>query len=117
MIDWNSPNDLGAVLGVSIGLFGAICGVWGACLGAFAPKGLHRRPILAAGYAFAALGAAIGITGIVLLFSGGSFVLWFVMLTAGANIAILMLVLVRVARKQYSQAEERILNAESLRRE
>ena len=117
MIDWNSPNDLGAILGASLGLLGALCGVWGACVGVFAPKGIHRGPILATGYAFTALGVAIGITGIVLLISGAAFVLWFIPLVSGADIAILMYVLVRVARRRYAQAEERIMSAESLRRE
>ena len=117
MIDWTNPNTIGAILGSSVGLFGGIIGVWGACLGTFAPKGLHRGPILFTGYLFAAIGIAIAITGIVLLLNDAVLGLWFSMLLAGVNISILMLILTRVAKNRYAQAEERLMSAESLRRE
>ncbi len=117
MIDWTSPNTIGAILGSSIGLFGGVIGVWGACIGAFAPKGLYRGPILATGYLFTAIGVALAITGIVLLLNDAVLVLWFSLLLAGVNISILMLILTKVAKNRYAQAEERLMSAESLRRE
>ncbi len=117
MIDWTDPNTIGAILGSSVGLFGGIIGVWGACIGAFAPKGLHRGPLMFTGYMFAVLGVAISITGLVMLLNDAILALWLPLLLAGVNISILMLILTRVAKNRYAQAEERLMSAESLRRE
>ncbi|MCB9838128.1 MAG: hypothetical protein H6813_02215 [Phycisphaeraceae bacterium] len=117
MSDWNDPNMLGAIFGSSIGVVGAIIGVWGACLGAFAPKGRHRGAMIASGYGFAALGALIAVAGLVLLLSDAVLVLWLGLLQSGLLITVLMLVLIKVAKGRYAQAEERILSAEALRRE
>lgn len=116
-MNWNDPGMLGAIFGSSIGVIGAICGIWGACVGAFAPKGKHRGLIIGSGYVFAALGVAIAITGLVLLINDAVLALWLALLQSGLLIAVLMLIMVRVAKKRYAIAEDWIMNAESLRRE
>jgi len=114
---WADPNMIGAILGSSIGLFGGIIGCWGACLGTFAPKGKYRSQIIGTGYAFTALGVLITLAGIVLLARDAAAALWLGLLLSGFTITALMTMLVVVAKKRYDQSEERILSAESFRRD
>lgn len=114
---WADTNMIGAILGSSVGLFGGIIGVWGAALGTFAPKGKYRREIIGTGYLFTAIGVLIAVTGIVMLTQGAAPALWVGMLLAGFTITSLMTLLVISAKKRYDMSEQRIMSAESLRRE
>lgn len=118
MIDWSNPDHIGGLLGASLGLLGALGGVWGACLGAFAPRGMYKWPIFATGYVFSAIGVCCVIAGIVLYFNDTILGLWLPVLLVGLNIAALFpLLLYFVARKRYAEHEERVMSAESLRRD
>ena len=114
---WADSNMIGAIIGSSVGLFGGIIGCWGACIGAFAPKGKHRAQVIGAGYLFTAVGVLILAGGVVMLTQGAVSALWLGTMLAGFTIAGLTAMLTVVAKRRYAQSEERILSAESLRRD
>lgn len=118
MIDWSNPNQVGGMLGATLGLIGALGGIWGACLGTFAPRGMFKGPIFATGYLFTAFGVGCVIAGIVCYFNDAILGLWLPLLLVGLNFAALFPILIfLVAKKRYAEYEERIMSAESLRRE
>ena len=118
MIDWTDPGHVGALIGIVGGSFGGLAGVWGACLGVFAPRGLHRGPIIASGYALLGVATLGVLAGFVLLQRKEALgMLWLPTILVSLNMMFLSGFFTVIAKKRYAMAEERLMSAESLRRE
>ena len=104
---------VGGVVGAALGLFGGLCGVWGALSGILAPRGKARGFVLASGWVLTAFGVALLAAGVVL--SGTGSPLGRPCLLAGIVISAVMLLLNFVVRRAYEQAEMRRLAAQDLR--
>ncbi|KAA3608716.1 MAG: hypothetical protein DWQ01_11470 [Planctomycetota bacterium] len=114
---WFDPNTFGAWFGaIGGGVGGSLIGIFGAMAGVLAPKGKGRTLVLGGMAAFAILGVAILGIGLTALFSGQPYGIWYPMVLAGAIIAIVCLAVRPGIAKVYRQAEQRRIDAESLRR-
>ena len=116
MTEWWTAQDaalIGAIGGGTVGILG---GVFGSVVGVCAPKGIARGPVLVTHAALIVLGLAALLVGIVALVVGQPYHVSFPLLLAGGVLSAVMGPLYPVVRMRYRQAEERRLEAESLRR-
>jgi len=99
----------GAGIGVLGGLFGAMCGI-------LVPKGKGRAIILPAMLLFAVCGLGLLAVGLIALFKGQPYVIYYPFLLIGFLLACLFGTLYPVLRKRYAAAEQRQIEADALRR-
>ena len=113
--DQQTSGLIGALLGAGIGAgFG---GIGGAMAGVLAPRG-RAKPLV---YGVFLSGVVIGIllagTGLVALLLGQPRYVWYALGFPGFLVAVVMGSLFPMVRARYAQADQRRLDAESLRRE
>ncbi|QDT90300.1 hypothetical protein [Gimesia algae] len=113
---WFDPVTFGAWFGAIVGGGGgALCGIWGALFGILSPRGKGRKVILGGMFLFAIIGLLLIATGLFALLKGQPYGIWYPFLMAGFVFAIVNGALIPVIRKNYQQAENRRIAAESIR--
>jgi hypothetical protein len=113
---FSDPNMFGAWFGSIVGgVGGTLAGLLGAAAGTLAPRGKGRAWVLGGMTVFAGLGVLLLGVGLVALFSGQPYGIWYPFTLCGAIFAGVCGSLVPVVRRVYDQAEERRMNAEALR--
>ncbi|QDT26275.1 hypothetical protein Enr10x_15760 [Gimesia panareensis] len=113
---WFDPNTFGAWFGAIVGGGGGtLCGLWGALCGFLCPRGKGRKVILGGMFVFVVLGLILGGVGLYAFFSGQPYGIWYPFLLTGFVLAVVNGVLIPVIRKNYEQAENRRIAAESIR--
>lgn len=113
---WFDPVTFGAWFGAIVGGGGgALCGIWGALCGILSPRGKGRKVILGGMFMFVIIGLILSGVGLFALLSGQPYGIWYPILMAGLMFAIIPGVLIPVIRKNYQEAENRRIAAESIR--
>jgi hypothetical protein len=97
------------------GVGGSLCGVLGALAGTLAPRGIGRTWILGAMALFLLWGAASAGAGVVALLAGQPYAIWFPFLLLGFIFTGVVGPLFPVVRQRYAEAEQRRIEAESIR--
>ena len=104
---------LSAYGGAGVGIIG---GLFGTAVGVLAPRGVGRQVITAAQYALTAVGVVVlglGLTGLV---TGQPYHVWYPPTLVGGVMAAVIGGLIPAVRQRYREAEQRKLEAESIRR-
>jgi hypothetical protein len=113
---FSDPNAFGAWYGAIVGgVGGTLGGVLGGVAGALAPQGKGRRWVMGAWLTLLAFGAVNFVVGLVALITGQPYSIWYPFLLSGAVITGVMGVLYPVLLKRYEEAEQRRIEAESIR--
>jgi hypothetical protein len=113
---WFEPSMFGALFGGLVGGVGGTgAGILGALAGTLAPQGKGRALILGGMYMFVALGLCLAVAGLVALILGQPWYIWFFPTQTGVIFAIVPGCLIPILKRRYREAEERRLEAESLR--
>jgi hypothetical protein len=99
----------GALSGILGGLIGVLGGVWGTLAGILAPKGRSRGIVLAMGYGMLSFGVFLALSGVILLFTGTPYHVWYALLLPGCILSIVMTPLLPLVRNRYREAEERLM--------
>jgi hypothetical protein len=114
---WFDENVFGTWFGVIAGGGGGLlAGLVGAAAGVLAPRGKARGLVLGGMAALVALGLAFLALGLVALVGGQPYGIWYGPVLVGAIFTAVFAPLIPVARRAYTLAEERRLQAEALRR-
>ena len=93
---------------------GCLGGTYGALIGWLAPKGVGRRPLLAAGYLFVAVGAGSLLVGLAYLVAGHPYHLWYPWLLSGVIGVAVLGPLLPVIRRRFEEAEMRKLESRDI---
>jgi hypothetical protein len=113
---WFDEMTFGVLYGSIVGgVGGTLGGLLGAMAGTLAPRGKGRGLILGAMVVFLAFGLVNLGVGLVALFTGQPYGIWFCLLLIGCIFTFVIGPLIPVVRKRYSEAEMRRLQAENLR--
>jgi len=113
---WFDENMFGALFGaIGGGLGGTLIGLWGATVGACAPRGKGREWIIPIGWSFLALGVVTLGFGLYALLLGQPYGIWFGPTLAGALAISLMCAIMPNVYRRYAEAEARKLQAEQFR--
>ena len=113
---WFDPITFGSWFGaIAGGVGGTLCGCLGALTGVLAPKGRGRRVILGSMYLVVGIGLVLVLFGAVALVNGQPYAIWYGPIIAGTIFAIINGVLIPVVKRRYREAEERRVDAQSLR--
>ena len=114
---WFNEMWFGTLYGSIVG--GGICGMGGGTLGGLigylAPQGKGRTVLLGAMKVFVLFGFLNLAFGLVALLAGQPYGIWYGPVLLGFLMPVLFGCLLPVARKRYAEAEQRRLQAESLR--
>ena len=103
---------IGGLGGSSIGVLG---GVMGSMIGICAPRGIARRLVFGCIGACVVLGVVLAIAGIVALAGDQPTHVWLPLILGGSILDITLVPLIPVVRLRYRQADQRKLDAQSLR--
>lgn len=110
------PNQFGAWFGSIVGgVGGSLCGGLGAMLGTLGPKGKARGLVLGGIGFFLVLGVLSLGVGVVALAVGQPYAIWYPFLLTGVIFSIVCGSMLPMATRVYRMAEERRLEAESIR--
>ena len=113
---WFDPNTFGAWFGaIAGGVGGTLGGCLGAAAGVLAPRGKGRSFILGAMYTFVLVGLVSLAVGVVALVMGQPYGIWYGPLLCGVIFVAVMGSLIPVVMRRYSEAEQRRMDAESIR--
>ena len=113
---FSDPNMFGALFGsIAGGIGGTLVGLLGAAAGVLAPRGKGRLWILGGMTVFAGVGMVLLATGLVALFSGQPYGIWYPFTLCGAIFAAVCGSLIPALRRVYERAEERRLDAQAIR--
>jgi hypothetical protein len=113
---WFDPNTFGAWFGAIVGGGGGtLGGLLGAAAGCLAPRGKGRAAILGGMTLFVVLGVAFLAFGLVALLAGQPYGIWYPPLLCGLIFSIVVGGLIPVVRLRYRQAENRRIDAQSIR--
>lgn len=113
---WFDPNTFGAWFGAIVGGGIGICGgLLGALAGTLAPRGKAKGLILGAWYALIGLGAVMLCFGIYALAVGQPRGIWYGPILCGGIVVVTMGALLPVIRMRYREAEQRRIDADSVR--
>lgn len=113
---WFDPATFGTWFGVIVGGgVGTLCGVWGTLCGILLPRGKGRKLILGGIIMFGVLGLSLCAFGLIAIFSGQPYGICYPVLLTGVVLAVISGVLFPRIRKNYEQAENRRIAAESIR--
>lgn len=93
---------------------GCLGGTYGSLIGWLAPKGVGRRPMMAAGYLFVAVEAGTLIAGLAYLVAGLPYHLWYPWLLSGVIGVAVLGPLLPVIRHRYQEAEMRKLESRDI---
>jgi hypothetical protein len=99
---WFDPQAYAWIPGT---VFGTLGGVMGAVAGNLAPKGRAKSFVLGAWWAFIAVGVLFLVIGVVALFSGQPYGIWYGFGLPGCLGTILFSVLLPVIKARYREAE------------
>jgi uncharacterized membrane protein YfcA len=112
---WNATSGtyFGAIAGSGLGIIG---GVLGPMIGVFAPKGTHKVLVMSSIWLTLLTSAAILVSGTFAVIQGQPRHVWYPLLLIGGIGSIVVGPLCFMVSKAYRQAEQRKLDAESLRR-
>ena len=111
-----NPGIYGAIIGGVVGgLGGTLGGMLGALAGTWAPQGKGRKLVLGGFWAFAIAGVALMAIGVCAFAAGQPWWIGAPLLLAGALFSGIMGPLIPVIRRRYDEAEQRRMEAESLR--
>ena len=114
---WFDPNTFGMMYGaIGGGVGGTLCGLLGAATGYLAPRGKARRFILGSMVFFTVAGLAQLVVGIIALACRQPYGIWYPMVLCGGILVVVMVPLIPVIRTRYAQAEQRRIDAETIRR-
>ena len=114
---WFDPNTFGALYGaIGGGVGGSLCGLFGALTGYLAPRGKARRFVLGAMAFFVLAGLAQLAVGLTAVAYGQPYGIWYPMVLCGGILVVVMGSLTPVVRARYAQAEQRRIDAETIRR-
>ncbi len=114
---WFDPNTFGAMYGViGGGVGGSLCGLLGALSGYLAPRGKGRRFVLGAMAFFVLAGVAQLAVGLTAVACGQPYGIWYPMVLCGGILAVVVGGLFPGVRARYAQAEQRRIDAETIRR-
>ena len=110
------PNMFGAIYGSVVGgVGGSLLGLLGAAAGTLAPQGKGRSWILGSMTAAVGLGVVQLAAGIVALATGQPYGIWYPLLLTGVIFTVVVGALLPVVRRRYDEAEQRRMQAESIR--
>lgn len=112
---WWSPEVAGWMGGIGGSFLGLLGGVLGGLAGVLAPRGQGRRLVLGLMSAIVVVAAAVLLVGIVAVILGQPYAVWYPCLLFGVIGTGVFGVLIPVIRKRYRHAEQRLLEAQSLR--
>jgi MFS family permease len=115
MTEWWTTQTGTLIGALGGGGLGALGGMLGACAGVLAPRGRGRAFVLGSMMAMAALGLVLLIAGIVAVVGGQPHHVYYPLLLIGAVLTLVIGPLIPVVRLRYAQAEQRRLEAQSLR--
>ena len=114
---WFNEIWFGALYGSIVGGGGGtLAGVLGALAGSLAPQGKGRSLILGGMYAMVGFGVLSLVFGLVALFAGQPYGIWFAPVLAGVIFVSVVGSLVPVIRRRYEEAEPRRLEAVAVRK-
>ena len=108
----DNPGMLGGILGGGVGVFG---GLYGTVVGICAPRGIARGFVFGLHWFMGVMGVGLAVTGLVAVFSGQPYHVWFAFLMPGLLLCVFTVVFLPVIRLRYRQAEARRLEAEEFR--
>ena len=86
---------------------GMLCGVYGALVGALAPKGKARRPMIVVHVVLLSVGVVALILGVIALASGQPRHVWYPLLLVGGILSLVLGFLLPVVRRRYEEAKQR----------
>lgn len=113
---WFDPNTFGAWFGVIVGGGGGtLGGLLGGLSGVLSPQGKGRRFILGAMLIYIVLGVLLAATGIVALFTGQPYAIWYPFLLTGIIFSVVVGAVFPIVRNNYKAAENRKIAAKSMR--
>ena len=116
MTEWWSAQQSGLIGGLAGAVFGILGGTVGALVGIFAPKGIGRKPLLIALTIILIKSVGVLITGIVAVLQHQPYHVYYPLLLIGLISTGIFASLYPVIRNRFRQADQRKLDAESLRR-
>jgi hypothetical protein len=116
MSEWWSMQEAAWVGAIGGSLLGILGGTVGAASGIFAPRGRFRGAIVGSMGALAVIGAAVLIVGVVALSARQPYHVWYPMLLGGGILSLVCGCLLPVILMRYRVAEQRRMDAASLRR-
>lgn len=114
---WFEPNTFGALFGAIVGGGGGtLIGIFGGVAGSYLiPRGKGRGFVLGTLVTVAGLGLVMLAIGIYALVVGQPYGIWYPILLCGVIFSVVCGSMVPAIRKQYAAAEQRRLEAESIR--
>ncbi len=116
MTPWWDPQTMGMVGGIGGAVIGTIGGLHGGAIGYFAPRGKYKSVVLTVHVSMIVAGAAVLIAGLVAVFSGQPYAVYYPLLLLGGLVTMLFTFLFPVVIAQYRHADARKLDAEEFRR-
>ena len=113
---WFDPVAFGALYGsIGGGVLGVLGGILGAASGYLAPRGKGRSFILGAFTTLLIIGILHLVVGLYALISGQPYGIWYALVLIGVILTAVMVGLLPVVRKRYTEAEARRVGAAALR--
>lgn len=109
---WFDPNRWAWLPGTLLGCLG---GLWGSLAGVLAPQGKARRVVIGFGELLLWLSAALLAAGLIALFAGQPYGVWYGLGLAGLVGTLALGPVLPLVRKRYREAEERRMQAEDFR--
>lgn len=114
--EWWTMNS-GTMLGAfGVGGLGAFAGIFGAASGYLAPRGIAKSAVLAVHGTLIGIGVLALSAGLVAALTGQPYHVYYPLLLGGGILSVVMGAMFPVIRARYRQAENRKMDAESLRR-
>jgi MFS family permease len=113
---WMEPDTAIKVGAFGGAILGSLCGIIGALAGILAPKGKAKKLVLGSMLIMALIGVGSLIFGIVAVSMGQPYGVWYPFFLIGAVLSFVSGPLIPVIKSRYRQADQRRLDAESLRR-
>jgi hypothetical protein len=111
---FSNPGAVGGLIGAGVGVLGG--GIYGPLVGILASRGKAKTLVMGYHGLLLLLGLALLIAGLVALFGGQPYRVWFTFVLPGGILTMLMVFLAPVVAMRYREAEQRRLQAEEFRR-